>query len=36
VCVLRLLGNSFSDRRALSFYKANSPSLKFNVFRVHV
>jgi hypothetical protein len=36
VRVLRSLRNSSSDRRALSFYKANNPSLKFNVFRVHV
>jgi GNAT superfamily N-acetyltransferase len=36
VRVLKSLRNSSSDRRALSFYKANNPSLKFNVFRVHV
>jgi GNAT superfamily N-acetyltransferase len=36
VRVLRSLKNSSSDRRALSFYRANNPSLKCNVFRVHV
>jgi GNAT superfamily N-acetyltransferase len=36
VCVLRSLRNSSRDRRALSFYKAYNPSLKCNVFRVHV
>jgi len=36
VRILRSLRNSSSDRRALSFYKANNPSTKCNVCRVLV